>query len=90
MLVLCNKADSVQALVAAPGLVRLDLSGNLLEDDKARLLAGGLARARVTHLSLSHNRVRLCCCCAAMHSQDGQCKSHSCRCTIRCASAAAA
>ena len=71
MLVLRKQADCVQALAAAPGLVRLDLSGNLLEDDKARLLAGGLARARVTHLSLSHNRVRLCCCCAAVRSQDG-------------------
>ena len=49
-------AQAVQALPAAPGLARLDLSGNLLEDDKARLLADGLTRARVTHLSLAHNR----------------------------------
>ncbi|KAK9834878.1 hypothetical protein WJX81_005732 [Elliptochloris bilobata] len=46
-----------QALPSAPGLARLDLSGNLLEDDKARLLADGLARSRVTHLSLAHNRI---------------------------------
>ena len=50
---------AAQALPGAPNLARLDLSGNLLEDDKARLLADGLARARVTHLSLAHNRARL-------------------------------
>ena len=68
---LSDQADSAQALAAAPGLVRLDLSGNLLEDDKARLLAGGLACARITHLSLSHNRVRPGCCCAALQSKEG-------------------
>lgn len=51
-------AHAVQALPSAPNLARLDLSGNLLEDDKARLLADGLARAHVTHLSLAHNRAR--------------------------------
>jgi len=51
-------AGGAQALATAPCLARLDLSGNLLEDDKARLLAGGLARARVTHLCLAHNRAR--------------------------------
>ncbi len=51
-------AGGAQALATAPCLARLDLSGNLLEDDKARLLASGLARARVTHLCLAHNRAR--------------------------------
>lgn len=79
------RAAGPQALAAAPGLVRLDLSGNLLEDDKARLLAGGLARARVNHLSLSHNRVRSGCCCAALLSQEGGTTAQS----FKCASAAA-
>ena len=47
-----------QALPLAPGLVQLDLSGNLLEDDKAHLLACGLAQSRITRLCLAHNRVR--------------------------------
>ena len=37
--------------------------GNLLEDDKARMLASGLAdNHSVTHLDLSHNKasMRLC------------------------------
>lgn len=39
-------------------LVRLDLSGNLLDDDKLRMLASGLINnLSVVHLDLSHNRI---------------------------------
>lgn len=39
-------------------LVRLDLRGNLLDDDKLRMLASGLINnLSVVHLDLSHNRI---------------------------------
>lgn len=39
-------------------LVRLDLRGNFLDDDKLRMLASGLINnLSVVHLDLSHNRI---------------------------------
>jgi hypothetical protein len=46
-----------RALGECETLIHLDLRGNLLEDDKARQLAAGLAtNCTVTHLDLRHNK----------------------------------
>lgn len=40
-------------------LAHLDLTGNLIDDNRARLLSAGLANNHtITHLCLAHNKVR--------------------------------
>ncbi len=48
-------------------LVSLALPGNLLEDDKMRMIASGLVdNHSVTDLDLSHNKVRYSCFCSML------------------------
>lgn len=50
-----------KTLEKAEALVSLSLPGNLLEDDKIRMIASGLVdNHSVVNLDLSHNKVTLC------------------------------
>lgn len=43
-------------------LAHLDLTGNLIDDNRARLLSSGLANNHtITHLCLAHNKVPTRC-----------------------------
>lgn len=55
---LCDCRSLARVLERTETLTYLDLSCNMLDDDKARMVASGLVdNISVTHLNLSHNKI---------------------------------